>query len=360
MKLDSIKYRLLLIILVCLFGMALLVGTQLYSTDRLIDLSQQRMQLVLLHNQLLQLRRHEKDFLLRADLRYVEMLNEQAAALITNLNQLARHLERLEIIPASLNELSSAVSAYQDKFAQLVTLQSRIGFDETKGQQGQFREAVHALETQLRQSGQAEWQVLLLQIRRSEKDFMLRKRLEYVERQHQLLLQFQSAIDDAPQKDVLQGLLSGYQAGFEQLVHSYQQIGLRQDDGLKGEFRSIAQDMEMRLHQLDEVLKPLLNAEQQRVERTGLLIMLFTLATLMLVLIQSLVTFQRAFSAFIQFFYRCKRQYQRLDERKLGFAEFRSLAAVANEMVEARLAVEQELKAAKRELAKLNPNSDNQ
>lgn len=251
MKLDSIKYRLLLIILVCLFGMALLVGTQLYSTDRLINLSQQRMQLVLLHNQ-------------------------------------------------------------------------------------------------------------LLQLRRSEKDFMLRKRLAYVERQHRLLLEFQSAIDDAPQKDVLQGLLSGYQAGFEQLVHSYQQIGLRQDDGLKGEFRSIAQDMEMRLHQLDEVLKPLLNAEQQRVERTGLLIMLFTLATLMLVLIQSLVTFQRAFSAFIQFFYRCKRQYQRLDERKLGFAEFRSLAAVANEMVEARLAVEQELKAAKRELAKLNPSADNQ
>ncbi|GAB3021123.1 hypothetical protein GCM10027098_15690 [Bowmanella dokdonensis] len=54
------------------------------------------------------------------------------------------------------------------------------------------------------------------------------------------------------------------------------------------------------------------------------------------------------------FFYRCKRDYcQRLDERKLGFAEFRSMACVANEMVEAHRQVEQQLKEANRELERL-------
>jgi hypothetical protein len=51
------------------------------------------------------------------------------------------------------------------------------------------------------------------------------------------------------------------------------------------------------------------------------------------------------------FFCRSKRQYQKIDTRQLGFAEFKSLAELANEMVESRQDIEARLASAEAELA---------
>ena len=69
-----------------------------------------------------------------------------------------------------------------------------------------------------------------------------------------------------------------------------------------------------------------------------------TAIALVLLLVKSFATFHNAFANFVMFFYRCKREYQRLDTRKLGFSEFRSLAALANEMVDAKKQTELKLK----------------
>ncbi|WP_102798766.1 hypothetical protein [Bowmanella denitrificans] len=351
MKLNSIKYRLLLIILVCVLGMLLLMISQFHSTQRLIELNQQRLQLLQLNNELLQMRRHEKDFLLRFDMRYAEQLNERAASLAAQLAALSEQINTLTLPAQQVQGMLDALFAYQRRFDKLVELQSRIGFDEQQGEQGRFRQAIHALETRL--SDQAQWQILLLQMRRSEKDFMLRKRMEYAQRQQAVYEQLEYAISQSAARDALVPLLQRYQQGFLQLVESNRQIGLNHELGLKGQFRAQAHLLEQRLTRLELALQPILAEQQREVERNGMLIMSMTLFALLLLLIQSFVTFQRAFSAFIQFFYRCKREYQRLDERKLGFAEFRSLAAVANEMVESRLEMERELKETKQELARL-------
>ena len=54
---------------------------------------------------------------------------------------------------------------------------------------------------------------------------------------------------------------------------------------------------------------------------------------------------------FFTFFYRCKRQYQMIDTRKLGFAELKSLAELANEMVESKRDIEARLASVEAELA---------
>jgi len=80
-------------------------------------------------------------------------------------------------------------------------------------------------------------------------------------------------------------------------------------------------------------------------------IAVMTSIVLILVLIKSFATFHRAFANFVMFFYRCKRQYQKIDTRKLGFAEFKSLAELANEMVESRKSIEDRLASVEAELA---------
>src|SRR5690606_8909758 len=93
---------------------------------------------------------------------------------------------------------------------------------------------------------------------------------------------------------------------------------------------------------------------EQQVKRNGLLIAGLTSLALIILLIRRFITFQRAFSDFVLFFYRCKREYQRMDEKKLGFAEFKARAAVANEMVEARRNMEVRLQHANEQLQKLS------
>ena len=83
----------------------------------------------------------------------------------------------------------------------------------------------------------------------------------------------------------------------------------------------------------------------------GLGIAALTSVVLILVLIKSFATFHRAFVNFLTFFYRCKRQYQKIDTGKLGFAELKSLAELANEMVESKRNIEARLASVEAELA---------
>ena len=130
-------------------------------------------------------------------------------------------------------------------------------------------------------------------------------------------------------------------------------MGFTHRDGLRGEFRGKAHAVEEQLSEYIRDLLPQIAAEEQDVRYNSLFIMATTAIALILLLIKSFATFHNAFSNFVMFFYRCKREYQRLDERKLGFSEFKSLAALANEMVDSKKKSELKLKQLEKEISHL-------
>ncbi|MGJ4892135.1 methyl-accepting chemotaxis protein [Bradyrhizobium sp. HKCCYLRH3099] len=67
-----------------------------------------------------------------------------------------------------------AVNGYASRFANLVAAQKLIGFNENDGLQGKLRGAVRSIESQLTKYDQPRLAVLMLMMRRHEKDFMLR------------------------------------------------------------------------------------------------------------------------------------------------------------------------------------------
>ena len=354
-KFDSIKTRLLIIIAVCLLGMLVLVVNQIYNTDRLIKLNSQSKQLLKLSNELLQLRRHEKDFLLRLDTQYVDSFTARADDFADQINQIKPIFSKLDDSDMLFDELTTRFTQYQSQFYDLVNLQSKIGLDENSGFQGNFRQATHRLEDELKRLNQSNLQVLLLQMRRSEKDFLLRKRMEYVERETSFYQQLSSAINQSKQLNAQQqqALLDEYQQGFLQLVTAYQTSGLDHTLGLQGQFRKQAHALEAQLTEVNNKLAVFITDAETRVERISLLIMSITSVALIILLIKSYITFQRAFLNFVMFFYRCKREYQHMDGKKLGFSEFKYLAAIANEMIDARREIERQLQAANRHIDEL-------
>ncbi|KXI29369.1 hypothetical protein [Paraglaciecola hydrolytica] len=359
-KFDSIKTRLLIIIAVCLLGMLVLVLNQIYNTDRLIKLNSQSKQLLKLSNELLQLRRHEKDFLLRLDTQYVDSFAARADGFAEQISEIKPVFSKLDDSDMLFDELGASFAQYQTQFFALVSLQTKIGLDENSGFQGEFRQATHKLEDELKRLKQSNLQVLLLQMRRSEKDFLLRKRLEYVERETSYYQQLSFAINQSTSVNaqLQQALLDDYQYNFLQLVTAYQTIGLDHTLGLQGKFREQAHTLEAQLTTVNSKLALSITSAEKRVEHISLLIMTITALALIILLIKSYITFQRAFLNFVMFFYRCKREYQHMDGKKLGFSEFKYLATIANEMIDARRDIERQLQAANKHIAELEKDAD--
>ena len=77
--------------------------------------------------------------------------------------------------------LSGLFKDYGRRFDDLVTLQQEIGLDRNSGHYDLLRKAAHELEAGLSELGNDRMLVQLLQLRRNEKDLMLRLDSQYAE-----------------------------------------------------------------------------------------------------------------------------------------------------------------------------------
>ncbi|MGY2046907.1 methyl-accepting chemotaxis protein [Methylobacterium sp. JK268] len=125
---------------------------------------------------LLGARQAETDFLLHRQEALVTRRDELVAQAASALEQVERMvapldaedpLKKAEIIRPGLNQ-------YATRFQNVIAAQRTLGFTEKDGLQGALREAVHTLEQKLDALDQPRLSVLMLQMRRHEKDYMLR------------------------------------------------------------------------------------------------------------------------------------------------------------------------------------------
>ena len=345
MKFDSFKSRLVLMTLICVLGMALLVVSQHYFTQRLIGLNQQRDVLLRMGQDLLQMRRHEKDFLLRHDRRYFEKFVAQSETFTERLNTLVPTFNEYQLPIKEVESLSISIDAYARKFQQVVSLQERIGLSGEKGLKGQIGELEAVLSSRLKSTDS---NVLLSQLKLAVRNFQLTQESQYARQLDALSLSLLNANDSNTGSLVT---LNQYRNALQALVDGYTAFGLTHNEGLRGEFRQSAHNVESQLTLIDTALQPIIEQQEAQVRIYSLGIAALTSIVLILVLIKSFATFHRAFANFVMFFYRCKRQYQKIDTRQLGFAEFKSLAELANEMVESRQDIEARLASVEAELA---------
>jgi len=73
----------------------------------------------------------------------------------------------------------AGINMYTTQFSNVVAAQKLLGFNEDQGLQGKLRGAVHSVEARLKELDQPRLAVLMLMMRRHEKDFMLRGEEKY-------------------------------------------------------------------------------------------------------------------------------------------------------------------------------------
>jgi CHASE3 domain sensor protein len=172
------------------------------------------------------MRTAQAGFLMTRDLDAAAEVTRQAAALDADAQALGLLDEASRL---TAGEIRSLTADYLHRFEAILDAWRIRGLDEESGLQGNFRRTAHELETL---AGSAEWisglETAVLQLRRREKDYLLRGRDEYVDMVDDILARIEERVGQAPMQDAerlaLIARLVAYGRDFHALVDQNRRI----------------------------------------------------------------------------------------------------------------------------------------
>lgn len=174
-----------------------------------------------LDSQMLEIRRHEKDFLLDPTDLYVDRYAKASEEAERVAEALAAETDdpRLEVEDRNLR---ANIAKHREQFATIVAAQRELGFNENEGLQNVLIGAVLAVEDILESEANTQndlWRTMLM-MRRYEKDFINRVEEQYIDLVLREYENFKSALADAPlaagSKEQITEKLSQYVTVFQQ------------------------------------------------------------------------------------------------------------------------------------------------
>lgn len=271
MKKLSLKSKLIALSIVAI-GTIFIIGLIAYSAiQKILDYNTISNKIHVVYEKSIELRRIEKDFLSR------ELINAQyyESGKSKYLVDFKRNIDAIQEIARDLqsdpyvkkNDLSDSVKligteiqVYEDKFNKLVEFDTKIGFKDY-GIEGELREAIHNLENSLKSTkGSKDIEISMLMLRRHEKDFMLRKDLQYLEKFNAEISVIEKLISNGsfPSnfKATSLGQVTVYQQKFAKLVEMREKAGLTENDGIMKELRDA-------VHQVE----PLINSQLAQIDK---------------------------------------------------------------------------------------------
>lgn len=153
-------------------------STEHFYKDKMTRIDALNLTMSDLDGMFLQVRRHEKDFLLRKDQLSIQKHDAASAELLNTIQSLQKSVDDRDLREL-LDKVAGTYAEYNNRFKTLVATNIRLGLDPSLGLEGAMREAVHKLETKLQAGGDAGTQISMLMLRRHEKDFIMRRDPKY-------------------------------------------------------------------------------------------------------------------------------------------------------------------------------------
>ena len=185
-------------------------------------------------------------FLLTRDTGYAERVRADAAALTEQTSRLAVIDEPSRRTAEQLQSLTADFSARFDAIADAWRVR---GLDENLGLQGAFRNAAHELEDRAGQYNVDRPYLLLMQVRRREKDLGLRRDAQYQQQVHDLVEEMAETVAGSDLPTAVKQSLAAELSTYRTELDTYAGIVLAGDEiaGGKGPFRDAA-------HRIEELL----------------------------------------------------------------------------------------------------------
>jgi len=267
-----IKYKLMFSTALLGFSLLVMVMVNAYTGNVISDISQAVALTSKIESGILELRRDEKDFIARKQSKYVEKYQGHRSTVKKNVDNLEIIFNDNGMTTNELSQLNVAIEQYNQHFLSLVEQQKIIGYHAKEGLYGELRDAAHNIESMLKNSS-TELLIGLLQLRRDEKDFMLRVDNKYIskfDKHYQEMTSNFTAVNAA-----VPAQLTLYREKFINLTQAYQTMGMTPDTGIMGQMRAS-------IHSTQTLLKQMVDSSKEQLETTKgdmsmLLYLLFTL-----------------------------------------------------------------------------------
>ncbi len=284
----TIKQKFILAGVLAFVSMLGILGIGLFTSNELKTFGDVRLAISKVESGMLMLRRNEKDFLARKNIKYQGKFKKNFEILQGRVGNLKNTLKQagLDTVPA--DTLAETLNNYSNSFNNVVSLQKKIGLHPKDGYYGSLRKAVHAAEAEINSLDDQRLRADMLQLRRNEKDFMLRLNLKYFDKFNKNIDAFNNdlaASDHSDEfKNKVQGLMQQYQNRFAGFIKANQEKGLTSKKGLMGKMRAT-------VHKTESLLKEISKKLNTAVEsKVGNLDSLMTTTTLIALVLAVLVT----------------------------------------------------------------------
>jgi methyl-accepting chemotaxis protein len=259
----TIKQKLIINVVASIASLLMLLGILLTELSVFKQLLHFEEDVIRLETGMLQLRRNEKDFLARKDLKYLEKFNANYAKLAANAKRITQESYDLGFAKNSVERFLTISDSYKSDFTRLVREQQRIGLHPKDGLYGELRKAVHEAETLLKQQQSYQLLAQMLQLRRNEKDFMLRLDTKYLDKFNNNIAKFEQMLQasglPSSFKSDLTNKMGTYRQQFNLLVEGQKSIGLDPKSGMLGQLRST-------IHQTETLLEDVLKSSKDFIE----------------------------------------------------------------------------------------------
>ena len=261
----TIKRRLQLNAVVVGLAMVILLCVVIYESRVTLNLNKTIQLAEELNVHALELRKHEKNFLFYKQQEALTSFDKDFKQLSTKIKKLQEVMQQQGITTAQIEHFHTLITNYNNSFSEVVRLQQQIGLNPKDGLYGKLRTAVHEVEVLLKEQDNFELLSAMLQLRRAEKDFMLRFDAKYLTRFNELISTFKQKITQADlqssYKSQISPLIDTYQSAFQNLVKAQTQLGLDLDSGALGVMR-------INVEKSDQVVGQIVESTKLEVEKS--------------------------------------------------------------------------------------------
>jgi len=144
-----------------------------------------------------------------------------------------------------VRHIGQLLNQYNRCFLALVKAYHKRGFKDW-GVLGEWRQAIHTVENDVSQMKNIQFVKDLLQLRRFEKDYLLRGEIEYIRRHEHLLQRLNDKVADikGPTAKVVLKNMANYKIAFKEYIELQAIIGKNDTQGLQGDFAGASSIME--------------------------------------------------------------------------------------------------------------------
>ncbi|WP_421418972.1 methyl-accepting chemotaxis protein [Pseudoalteromonas lipolytica] len=282
----TIKRRLQLNALVVGLAMIVMLCVIIFESRTMLKLNETIQNAEELDIHELSMRKHEKNFLFYKDVNSLSLFENEYTQLKTKMARLDELLNDLSMKTDKLGEFRRLAKVYYDDFNSVVELQKQIGLHPKDALYGDLRNAVHQVETLLSEREDYRLLTYMLQLRRAEKDFMLRFDTKYLTKFDELVADFESAIKvaelDGNYESQLLALLSTYQTKFKALVDAQVLLGLDLDSGALGKMKQSVEMSDAIVSELTDETKTFVESSASQAQLIALMVFIIASAVVMI------------------------------------------------------------------------------